>query len=293
MDLPTGSAPDPFNAGPLQRHGYRLAGSVAYAVRYRKLDLAPPCWVQGRDALCRFSGTLSGASALARAIREHLLPLRQLRDWGQARQAMEVAFGFDHSHHFFHAAPGWVASVNYTEPQTTKLIAQFLNSENHVTRARRIRALLIALGGRPNEIGAVLGEAQITAEAPVAGKRRRIDLLVEWQDGEGFDRGAVIEAKFGHDVTTGQLREYRVHLKDNIEKQYRQTEHVGGPKPLLLFVVSPSYRKDDSALNRNKDWRWKSWRSLLLAYDRFLDPQYDDDEFRQFRRTLWERARAD
>jgi len=33
-----------------------------------------------------------------------------------------------------------------------------------------------------------------------------------------------------------------------------------------------------------------SWRSLLLAYDRNLNPNHDDDAFRQFRRTLWDRG---
>ena len=203
---------------------------------------------------------------------------------------MERVFGFHHAHHFFHAAPlGWVSRVRLTEPQATKAIAHFLCSEDHVTRAGRIRALLTALGCRPDGTEGVVGKARATAEAPVAGKRS-IDLLVEWQDGRGFDRGAVIEAKFGHRVTKGQLCTYRRHLL-GIEKRYRQGGHIDGPEPLLLFVVSPSYRKSDArALARNKDWRWKSWRSLLLAYDRFLDPQHDDETFRQFRRTLWDRA---
>ena len=117
-----------------------------------------------------------------------------------------------------------------------------------------------------------------------------MDLLVEWQDSLGFDRSAVIEAKFGHRVTPDQLPRYRGHLL-GIEKRYRQAGHIDGPEPPLLFVVSPSYRESDArALARNKHWRWKSWRSLLLAYDRFLEPQHDDEEFHQFRRTLWDRA---
>ena len=243
-------APKPFDAGPLQRHGDRLAGPVAYVVRCGKPDFAPPDWPPGRAALHGFSVLLSGA--LARAVQDRLLRVRQLPDWRQARQAMEDVFGFHHAHHFFHAAPlGWVTRVWLTEPQVTKAIAYFLHSEDPVTRGGRIRALLAALGSRTED---VVGQARATAEAPVADKRS-IDLLVEWQDDRGFDRGAVIEAKFGHDVTKGQLPAYRRHLR-RVERQYRRAEHVGSPEPPLLFVVSSGYRKNDArALAKNKCWR--------------------------------------
>ena len=64
----------------------------------------------------------------------------------------------------------------------------------------------------------------------------------------------------------------------------------------MLFIVSPL--RDDRVARalsrqRSKDWRWMSWRSLLLAYDRALHQDHydhDDDAFRLFRRTLWDRA---
>lgn len=281
--LPT---PEPFDAGPLRRHGNRLAGPVAYALQGGMPDFAPPAWQPGRDALHRFSVLLSGS--LARAVQDRLLHVRRLRHWQRARQVMEGAFGFHHGHHFFHAAPlGWVNRAGLTEPQVTKAIAYFLQSEDPVTREGRIRALLSALGSRLED-GAV--KARATDQAPVTGTRKSMDLLVEWQDSRGFDRAAVIEAKFGHDVTKGQLKTYRHHLR-RVERRYRRAEHDGGPEPELLLLVSPSYRRSIArALAKNKHWRWKSWRSLLLAYDRFLDPQHDDVEFRRFRRTLWDRA---
>ncbi len=287
LDWQTGlRAPEPFDAGPLQRHGARLAGPVVHAVRCRKPGFAPPAWPSGRDALRRFSATLSGA--LVHVVRDRLLCVRQLPDWEQSRRSMEDIFGFHRAHHFFHVAPlGWTNHVRLTEPQVTKAIVWFLRSEDCVIAGGRIRALLAALGSRMEGIA---GKARATAEAPVAGKQQRMDLLIEWQDGEGYDRGAVIEAKFGHDVTRGQLKIYRRHLL-RIEKEYRRAGHIEEPEPPLLFVVSPGHRESDArALRGNRDWRWKSWRSLLLAWDRFLDPQHDDEEFRQFRRTLWDRA---
>ena len=239
--------PEPFDAGPLRRHGNRLADPVAYALQRGKLDFAPPDWIPGRDALRRFSVLLSGA--FARAVQDGLLRVRQLPHWRQARQAMEGAFGFNRAHHFFHAAPlGWVNRAWLTEPQVTKAIAYFLQSEDPVTREGRIRALLSALGSR---LDGGLGNARAKAEAPVAGERKRMDLLVEWQDGGGFERAAVIEAKFGGDVTKGQLKTYRCHLR-RVERRYRRTEHDGGPEPELLFIVSPSYRKSMGPCARQK-----------------------------------------
>ena len=280
---------EPFDAGPLQRHGGRLAGPAAHAVRCGKPDFAPPHWPSGQRALRRFSTMFSGA--LGHAVRERLLCVWQLRDWQQARQAMETVFGFHHAHHFFHAAPlGWVSHARLTEPQVTKAIAYFLHSQDHARRGARIRALLSALGYRPDEMGTVLRKARATAEALVDDTQQRINLLVEWLDDKGGDRGAVIEAKFGHDVTKGQLKTYQRHLL-RVERRYTRAEHIGGPEPPLLFIVSPYYRKSDAhALARNRGWRWKSWRSLLLAWDRFLDPRHDDEAFRQFRRTLWDRV---
>ena len=61
----------------------------------------------------------------------------------------------------------------------------------------------------------------------------------------------------------------------------------------MLFLVSP-LRDGEVARalsqQKSKDWQWMSWRSLLLAYDRVLNHDHDDDTFREFRRTLWDRA---
>ena len=103
--------PEPFDAGPLRRHGDRLP--VAHAVQCGMPDFVPPDWPPGREALRGFSGLLSGV--LARAVRDRLLCVRQLPGWLQARQAMEGVFGFHRAHHFFHAAPlGWVAKTDGT-----------------------------------------------------------------------------------------------------------------------------------------------------------------------------------
>ena len=244
----------------------------------------PPDWDRGRQALNLLSVRLSGA--LLHAIREKLLDVRNLSDWHRSRDAMAAVFGFDRCHHLFHADP--VSWVRLTEPQATSAFVQFLNAEDRTVRKERVRAFLRALGAGGGQRGAVLDKASAEAEAD-AGKRKRIDILLKWQDDSDRSRGAVVEAKFGHHISKGQLSQYRVRLIRGIERHYRSDP--GPQEKLLLFVVSSWRRRhDDKALGRNKDWRWMSWRSLLLGYDRALDPNHDDEEFRRFRRTLWDRA---
>ena len=116
--------------------------------------------------------------------------------------------------------------------------------------------------------------------------------MIKWTDASGRKRGAVIEAKFEARVNPGTLPAYRTCLR-RIEKDYRREVPSNQQERPLLFLVSPLRDAGITrALRRNwsQDWRWMSWRSLLLAYDRSLNPDHDDDAFRQFRRTLWDRA---
>ena len=197
---------------------------------------------------------------------------------------MASVFGFHLPHHLFYTAP--VTWVTMTEPQATKAFAQFLDTGDRTLRSERIKAFLRALGYRRDEGNEHLRAPRAKPEAS-AGRQQRIDLLLEWQDADGFRRGAVVEAKFEYRILSRTLSKYRRHLLQ-IEKSYWDGRREERP---LLFVVTPWLRQhDENALRQNKDWRWISWRSLLLAFDRALDEKHDDDEFRQFRRTLWDRG---
>ena len=143
-------------------------------------------------------------------------------------------------------------------------------------RIQRVRAWLKALGA--TTLSNEMSEVVVTAEAPTSGKRR-IDLLMEWQDSSGQRYAAAIEAKLGHHVTSGQLPAYRSHLRQ-IAKERR-----------LLVVVSPRLTdRTDRSLQRNRDWRWMAWRDLLVAHERALPNRYDDVAYTQFRRTLWDQT---
>ena len=245
-----------------------------------------PDWSRGQSALESISSSLTGA--MMRAISGKLLDARYLSDWGQSRHAMANTFGFALPHHLFHALP--VKWVQLTEPQATKAFAEFLNAdEQTIRRRRRIQAFLRALGSGREMSNIVLHKAYVSAEAS-AGKGKRIDLLLGWKDTAGFDRGAVVEGKFGHSITPGQLKTYKQYLRKTIERRYRKSQSTAAETPLLYVVSSRRRPHDEKKLKQNKGWRWISWRSLLIAFDRVLEPDDDDYEFRQFRRTLWDRA---
>ena len=235
-------------------------------------DLAQRDWGRGRKALSFLSRTIS--TDFARAVSNEFPWFANPPCWKPGLNAMERVFGFGLSHHhLFHADPlDW---LQMTEPQATAGLAWFLNAENRTVRNGRIRTMLRALDRNGIDSNGDIRDANATNEAPTT-KGRRIDLLLTWQNASGDRCGAVIEAKFDHGITRGQLKAYQKHLKE--------IDRGGSGKP-MLFVVSP--RRSDKI---EKKWRWISWRSLLLAFDRTLAHEHDEDAFRQFRRTLWDRA---
>lgn len=291
--LPLADMRPAFRRDALCMVGGCLRHPVARAIRNDALGFDPPDWTAGHTALIRLASLRS--SALMRVITDGSLRFEPSPSWDCTRLALDGVFGIDRRHHFLHAAPlEWLQEVRLTEPQITKGFAYFLNAGDRKTRTGRIRALLRALGSRPGNEDKSLREASVTPEAPA--NERRIDLLIEWTDASGRARGAIIEAKLGHHVTPGQLPGYRTRLLKQIERDYRREVPRDEREPPLLFIVSPL--RDDRVVRalrrqRSKDWRWMSWRSLLLAYDRALRQDHydhDDDAFRQFRRTLWDRT---
>ena len=218
------------------------------------------------------------ADALTRSIRRGLLPVQPPPGWARARPAIDAAFGTDLSHHLFRVEP--VAWVSLTETQITGGFAQFLRVPNRRLRLARARPLLTALGV---DLGEAVHDIHVEAEVGTAGSRnRRIDLLVTWEIPPGTRYAAVVEAKLdGGSVRRRTLPAYRQHLTNLGIAQERME---------LRLVSSRCSNNIRRALRNNPNWRWLPWRDLLLAYDRALCGDADDDGFRQFRRTAWERA---
>lgn len=259
-----------------------ISNPVMRAIRRGAFKFRGPVWSEeSRKALVVVYERLSDAVAVA--IGKGALSFSETLDWSQGYSALESTFGLKRQPHLFRADP--VVWAKFTEPQFTKGFAYFLDMP--AVRIQRIRALLVALGA--GWLCEDMCDLTVTAEAPTAWKRRsarkrRIDLLIEWKDSSVQKNryAAVIEAKLpGNRITVGQLAAYREHLKDRKISQERW----------LLAVVSP--RRDahtDKMLDKNRDWRWMAWRDLLIAHERALPVECDDDAYLQFRRTLWEQT---
>ena len=259
--------------------------ALARAIADNAFFFPRPDWTTARISLENFSRML--ADSMIRAITGNLLDAPTPPTWSLSRRAMISVFGFDLPHHLFRASP--VNWIKITERQATIAFANFLNIEDRTIRNKRIHSFLQVLAFSRDDCNIVLpNKASVKAEAPDA-NRKRIDLLLKWRDANDLDRGAVVEAKFGHHITDGQLEDYAKHL-EGIEKKYRESIPQLRENPLLFIVSSRLTSNDEKMLREHKYWSWISWRSLLLAYDRTLESDCDDDDFRQFRRTLWERA---
>ena len=266
-----------FHPADLRRVGDLLSDPVTRAIGNDAFRFREPIWSEGRPALVSLGETLS--NALAMAIRREALSFQEPPDWSGGWSAMCRVFGLDRRHHLFRAEPiNWGPQVKFTEPQFTKGFAHFLGVPERKKRIWRTCALLKALGAA--ELGKDMCKVEVTPEALTSGNKR-IDLLIEWKDSSERRCAAAIEAKLGHHVTSGQLPAYRGHLQ-NVPQERR-----------LLIVISPRFNADvRDALQRQRsgEWRWMAWRDLLIAHERALSGEYDDDAYRQFRRTLWDQA---
>ena len=263
-----------FCSADLRFIGDILSDPLTRAIRNDTLSFRAPVWSgDARRVLADLGDRQSDAVAVA--IRRGALRFAVTPDWPSGLQAIESVFALKRMPHLFRAAPS-VTWATFTEPQLTKGFARFLNDPEPVARIERARALLKALGAA--ELGEGMTEVTVTAEAPTTGKRR-IDLLIEWRDSSERRYAVAIEAKLGHHVTSGQLPAYRNHLR-KIAKDRR-----------LLVVVAPRLTaRTDRSLQRNRDWRWTTWRDLLIAYERALPVDCDNAEYLRFRRTLWDQT---
>lgn len=263
-----------FHSADLRLAGDMLSDPVTRAIGNDAFRFREPIWSEGRPALASLGEALS--NALAMALRRDALSFQEPPDWSGGSSSMYSVFGLDRRHHLFRAEP--IVWAQFTEPQFTKGFAHFLGVPEREKRIWRTRALLKALGAA--ELGKNMSEVEVTPEALTSGNKR-IDLLIEWKDSSERRCAAAIEAKLGHHVTSGQLPAYRGHLQ-NVPQERR-----------LLIVISPRFSadvRDALQRQRSREWRWMAWRDLLIAHERALSGEYDDDAYRQFRRTLWDQA---
>ena len=173
------------------------------------------------------------------------------------------ALGLHPGHALGRSVPDW--GITLTEPQATKGVVHLVQG-----RPARIRGLLDGLGISATDKEIEIAEVQ-------AETSDRIDLLISLGA-----RRIIVEAKFGHEVTKGQLSRYYKKLQRS--KRPKNDRHI-------LLLIDPQTAPDLHYKQRGK-WRVCSWAGLLLAFERALakaPSESDDDDFRLFRRLLWER----
>ena len=265
-----------FHASGLRLVGDMISDPVMRAITRDVIKFRGPVWSEeGRKALVFVGEKLSDAVAVA--IGKGALPFFKALDWSRGYSALERIFELKRQPHLFRTKP--IAWAKFTEPQFTKGFAYFLDTP--AVRIHRIRALLVALGAAG--LCEDMCDVEVTAEALTA-RNKRIDLLIEWKDSSKNRYAVAIEAKLDHHVTVGQLKAYRRHLTNRKISRERW----------LLAVVSPRRTaRTDKSLQDNRDWRWMAWRDLLIAHERALPVECDDDAYLQFRRTLWDQALRD
>ena len=170
--------------------------------------------------------------------------------------------------------------MSLSERIATETLARLLNAGGVQARAPRIDAFLRALGLGDSELGVTSGRltsAQVLSEVPAL-DGRRIDLKFVWRDAGNQERVLVVEAKFGHVVTEGQLHCYRDTTKKHHPKAVQHRLILALAEDAML----PVKRRDDG------HWRFCSWRDLWLRFETARPVEYDLS-LQLFLHALWRR----
>ncbi|PLX36230.1 MAG: hypothetical protein C0606_16160 [Hyphomicrobiales bacterium] len=168
--------------------------------------------------------------------------------------------------------------IHLTEPQTTKAIVHLLQPDGSDKQASRLAAFLKALGTPDVPNLELLRSAEIEAERPVDGGRIDIEVRIPCSPNADSWRPILVEAKFGHTLTKGQLGKYTrsVSAKPYVDKA-------------ADFVVLAQYDRERAHISEDdKEWRFLTWRELWLRFER-LRPRDDDPNFTIFLNMLWSR----
>lgn len=186
---------------------------------------------------------------------------------------MHAIFTTDRADHSFDQNPlDW--GFGLTEPMATKTLARFLTAGSGEVRAKRIRAFLQAVG-----LPECCADLDSLQRCRIVAEEDRIDLKLVWKNDAGRDVVVIIEAKFGHKITEGQLSGYRATV---------QRIHKCRPFASILLTlddsVCSSLKGKQSAL-----WRQVNWRDFWLRFER-LRPVEHNLSLQMFLNTLWHRS---
>lgn len=189
-------------------------------------------------------------------------------------KVLKNVFGDFHSSHSF-SAPFLDWRMTLSEPTVTRTLADFLNEGSDELEARRIHAFLTALQVPE------LPELSTLAGCIVQAEVDRIDLEI-WipcSDTEHF-RPVIVEAKFGHKITNGQLKKYTDARKNDTSLTFKDRHCV-------VLGLAPKAMKGVVG-RQNNVWKFVAWRDLWLRFEK-LRPRENNPSFNIFLRLLWHR----
>lgn len=204
--------------------------------------------------------------------------------WGDGLAALRRTFGLEREGHCLATEPhrwAW-----FHEPQITNGFVHFLTEGTRARQLARAEAFFRAAYHVAGRSADFLDDRRIqavtaAAEHPVEGGGR-IDILVELELDDESIAGLVIEAKLGADLSPKQLQRYRKHALG------REGWHED--RTALLIVAPQPGQLSSIVRGRNAQWSAQSWWSFLQQLEHRLSPEHDCDDYRRFRRTVWEGA---
>ncbi len=204
----------------------------------------------------------------------------QVPDWQSCVQGLSAHFNLADDHHCFHVPPHrW---ARYHEPQITAGFSHFLSLGSQRCRVERAAALAKAVATCVGTGTAAMDGLSFDS-AVCRAEENRSDIVLELSAGSRR-MGVSIEAKFGHQLTKGQLPKARDHVRENYGWE---------PGDTYLLVIAPDPDTLDALIlrqNRRFGWRATSWWEFLSVLERVTNPSFDCEEYRRFRRTVWHRA---
>lgn len=192
-------------------------------------------------------------------------------------EAISRHFGLANEQHSLHVDPfGW---LRLSETQATGSLRHFLAAGDG--RARLFLKALAPEIDWPSD----LDDFVVVTETRAG--RGRIDLLIHAKS-RGAVWGAVIEAKFENSISGNPLPDY---LRHGTRLGMRFAAAGAAKRTGALIVLGKRVcRQTRKRLARNGQWRFVHWREVLRRFDAGLADEAVDEDFRRFRRTLWDRS---
>lgn len=188
------------------------------------------------------------------------------------KEPLESVYGKDHSLHAFRNDYDW--GVRLTEPAVTKTLVNLLDHQTPAIRNARLAAFLHALNcpDMPENLSAAI----------IRSEHERIDILVGiplQSQGDPKYRPIIIEAKFGHVVTRGQLETHSSIIAHDPIFDHRQADRI------LILLNEKDYQKSTDG----HVWRFVLWRDLWKAFEKNRPSNDPDISIALFMNGLWKR----